>query len=434
MEELFPYTPRKTKFEVLKATLVGRRVLLEELKATIRDQARAETLQHWMILGTRGTGKSHIITLLYHIVKNEADYNTTWVPVLMNEEEQGVFSLHTFFIRVITKLADELENDNRVKAIEIRNYLSDMRDKKTSPEALLEDAVTLLKTFTEETGKRLIVLLENADDLFTKCMPNQNEVKKFRRMLQHETHFLLIATSPTFFERIRSTKGVLYDLFRIRRLDLLTYDESIMLLQKWAESENPSLTDDFKRGNYRLRVLYHLTGGNPRILMFLFMAISGQRVLGSAVSIFRTLLEQDLSNYYLSRMRDIPNQEQPVVIALAETAQNLTQTQIAGRTFLPQRSVGTFVVRLENAGLVRSVSRKKGRNTLYTLTDHLFRLWYQWRTSLREKETIEAIVEFLSIWYKRKELEAWTAGDGVISKYAQEAMHFRDTQRFKGLS
>lgn len=432
MEELFPYTPRKTKFEVLEATFVGRHALLDELKKTIRDQATADTLQHWMILGTRGTGKSHIITMIYHIVRNEPEYNANWIPVLMNEEEQGVFSLPTLFIRIVTKLADELEKDNKEKAQEIRNYLTGMRNKPNSPETILEDAVTCLKSFSEESGKRLLVLLENADDLFTKCMPNQNEVKKFRKMLQHENYFLLIATSPTFFERIKSRKGVLYDFFRLRRLDLLNYDDSVKLLQRWAEKENPSLVQEFMPGNYRLRVLYHLTGGNPRILMFLFMAISGQERIESAVSTFRILLEKDLSNYYLSRMRDIPNQEQPVVIALAETNGVLTQTEIASKTFLSPRSVGTFVVRLENAGLVRPVSQKKGKNTLYTLTDNLFRLWYQWRTSLREKEVLEAIVEFLSIWYKKKELQVWAGGQGIIAEHAQEALSFRESERFKG--
>ena len=60
MDEFFPYTPRKTKFEVLEATFVARQALLDELKTSIREQADAETLQHWMILGLRGMGKSHL--------------------------------------------------------------------------------------------------------------------------------------------------------------------------------------------------------------------------------------------------------------------------------------------------------------------------------------------------------------------------------------
>src|SRR5208283_4397006 len=344
-----------------------------------------------------------------------------------------VFSLPTLFIRIVTKLADELEKSDKEKAKRVYACLEDLRRGRSSPESVLEDSVTFLKDIVAETGKRLLVLIENADDLFTKCMPNKNEVKKFRKMLQHDSYMLLIATSPTFFEGIKSRKGVLYDFFRTRRLDLLTYEESVDLLRRWAEaSEDDELLKKFVPDDYRLRVLYHLTGGNPRILMFLYMAISEQKKMESAVATFRTLLEKDLSNYYLSRLRDIPNQEQPVVLALAESSHNLTQTEIAKKTFLPMRSIGTFMVRLEDAGIVKPVSEKKRKNTLYTLTDHMFRLWYQWRTSLREKEVIEAVVEFLSIWYKRHELESWAHGEGVYAEHAREALRFRETDRFRG--
>lgn len=433
MEELFPFTPRKTKFEVLDATFVARHSLLDELKATIKNQATADTLQHWMILGSRGMGKSHLITMIYHIVKKDPEYSSKWIPVLMNEEEQGVFSLPTLFVRIVTKLADELDKSDTENAKKVYACLEDLRRGRSSPDSVLEDSTAFLKDFVTEAGKRLLVLVENADDLFTKCMPNKNELKKFRKMLQHENYLLLIATSPIFFEGIKSRKGVLYDFFRTRRLDLLSYEDSVALFTRWAKvSGDADLLKEFVPDDYRLRVLYHLTGGNPRILMFLYMTISEQKKMESAVSTFQMLLETDLSNYYLSRLRDIPNQEQPIVIALAESSRNMTQTEIAEKTFLPMRSIGTFMGRLENAGLVRPVSEKRGKNTLYTLTDHMFRLWYQWRTSLREKEVIEAIVEFLSIWYKRHELELWAYSKGVYADHAREALRFRETEEFKG--
>lgn len=162
------------------------------------------------------------------------------------------------------------------------------------------------------------------------------------------------------------------------------------------------------------------------------MAISGHGGIETAVDTFGELLEEDLSNFYLGRMRDFSNQVQPIVIALAESDHNLTQTEIALKTFLPAKSIGTAMVRLEHDGIVRPVSDKKGKNTRYTLTDHLFRLWYQWRTSLRERTVIETIVEFLAIWYKKKELETWAGGHDLAGLYCKEAIAFRSTRRFHG--
>jgi len=433
MSYIFPYTPRQAHYEDLKASLVGREVLLDELISNLKDQRSSETLQHWMILGMRGMGKSHIITMMYYIVKQDEDLSSAWIPVLMDEEEHGVFALHTLFTRILIKLGEEITNIDRRKSEEIEAKVNFLRDSNWAPEEILDEVVSYLKDYVSESQKRLLVLLENADDLFTKSLPKLNEIKKLRKILQHENFLLLVATSPTFFERISSSKAPLYQFFRIRRLDLLNYKQSVDLLKKWAELDGrEDLLVKLKKDDYRLKVLYHLTGGNPRVLLFLYMAIGGQSGIESAVNTFSKLLEEDLSNYYLSRMRDISNQVQPIVLAMAESDRNLTQAEIARRTFLPMRSIGTAMVRLENENIVRPVSEKKGKNTLYTLTDPLFRLWYQWRTSRRDRKVIETLVEFLAIWYKRKELEAWTTGEyGLAGVYSKEAIDFRGTRKFR---
>jgi len=433
MDSFFPYTPRKAPYETLRDCLVGREALLDELISSLKTQADADTLQHWMILGTRGMGKSHIISMVYHMVKEAEGLNRKWMPVLMNEEEQGVFSLHTLFVRVLTKLGEELAGSDERKSKEIDTFLDSLRDGKGGQEEIFEAIIAYLKDLAAGYRKRLLVLLENADDLFTRCLPNTNDIKKLRNILQNENFLLLFATSPTLFERISRSNAPLYQFFRLRTLDLLDYDQAVDLLSRWARlDERDDLLASLKWDDYRLRVLYHLTGGNPRILLFLYMAIGGQGGIESAVGTFSRLLEKDLSSYYLSRMRGLSNQVQPIVLALAESDRNLTQTEIARKTFLPARSMGTAMARLENDGIVRPVSGKRGKNTPYTLTDHLFRLWHQWRTSLRERKIIEALVEFLAIWYRKKELDTWAREGGLAGLYSREAIDFRKSERFRG--
>ncbi|MDD3952705.1 MAG: tetratricopeptide repeat protein [Lentisphaeria bacterium] len=436
MESLYPYTPRKSSFEDLKHTFVARQVLLDEMIEAISDQRGAETPQHWMILGVRGMGKSHLITMVYHMVKRDEQLSKHWLPVLMNEEEHGVFSLHTLFIRILTKLGEELSGADKKASEAIMRFLDKLRDSGGAEDEILEDVVAFLKDFVKTSGRRLLILLENADELLTRYLSRKNDIKKFRNILQHDKFFMLISTSPTFFKGISSSKAPLYDFFRIRQLDLLSYEASVDLLNRWAELEGKSGEEQkhplrFRGNDYRLRVLYHLTGGNPRILLFLYMAISGQDGIQSAVDTFSKLLEEDLSSYYLSRMRDLSNQVQPIVVALAESSGSLTQTEIARLTFLPAKSIGTAMVRLEQDGLVRAVSEKKGKNTLYALTDQLFRLWYQWRTHADERRVITAVVEFLAVWYRKKQLIQWAGEEGISGVHCKEALAFRESENFR---
>ena len=127
------------------------------------------------------------------------------------------------------------------------------------------------------------------------------------------------------------------------------------LLQKWAQQEkDEARIIAFKKKDYRLRVMYHLTGGNPRLLYFLYKAITDVDSLIDASSTFEAMLEKDLTAYYLSRMRDIPNQVQPIVVTLAKSEKNLTQKEIALQSFLPERSMGTQIQRLEDEGRGKS--------------------------------------------------------------------------------
>jgi Flp pilus assembly protein TadD/Cdc6-like AAA superfamily ATPase len=438
IKQFYPYSPRKADFEQLSYSFVAREALLEELIAAIREQADAEALQHWMILGMRGMGKSHLIALVYQTVKNSVDLNERWIPLLMHEEEQSVFSLHTLFIRFLTQLGEEIAHTDQKKSEAIFDFLDMQRNGNKTQEEILESVVAFLKDFVRESSKRLLVLMENSDDIFSRYISKKNDIKKFRNILQHDKFMLLIATSPTFFDKISKPSAPLYQFFRIRSLELLTYEQSVDLMNRWRTSdtqlsEKNSPSFQFDKDDYKLRALYHLTGGNPRVLLFLYMAIKGQDGIQSAVETFSKLLEEDLSNYYLSRLRDLSNQVQPIILALAESDKNLTQKEISQKTFLPMKSIGTAMLRLEKESLIRPVTEKKGKNTLYTLTDHLFRLWHQWRISAYNKEIIKAVVMCVAVWYKKEELEQWSMGGGIIGMYSKEALQCRRTEHFKSL-
>ena len=159
MDSFFPYTPRKTPFETLRDSFVGRESLLDELISSLETQADANTLQHWMILGTRGMGKSHIITMIYHRVKRTEDLNSKWMPVLMNEEEQGVFSLHTLFVRILTKIGEEFAESDKQESEKISTFLDSLRDGKSGQCENLEDIKANLEDLTARHKKRQQVLL-----------------------------------------------------------------------------------------------------------------------------------------------------------------------------------------------------------------------------------------------------------------------------------
>ncbi len=286
MESLYPYTPRKSSFEDLKHTFVARQVLLDELLEAVSTQSGMDSLQHWMILGARGMGKSHLITMAYHMVKRDEKLSQQWLPVLMNEEEHGVFSLHTLFIRILTKLGEELSDADNKASEAIMQFLDKLRDSGGTQDEILENVVAYLKDFVKNSGKRLLVLLENADELLTRYLPRKNDIKKFRHILQNDAFLMLICTSPTLSKESAAARRryMIFSAsaswtFKLRIVG--GFAEPVKELEGKSEAKQ-SLPCVFGKTISRLRVLYHLTGGNPRILLFLYMAISGQDGIQSA--------------------------------------------------------------------------------------------------------------------------------------------------------
>ena len=172
-------------------------------------------------------GKTHLTRLFYYeILKNE-NISKLWFPIVMNEEEPEVFNLPTLFIRFLQVLAESLENNgNKEDAGKITEFLDSLRYKVKVQSQLLDYAVNYLKQFSVDHGKRIVVLLENADDLLTKCLPDETDAQKLRKILSVENFILIIGASPTFFPRISKPKGVFYDFFRLRRLELLSFQQS----------------------------------------------------------------------------------------------------------------------------------------------------------------------------------------------------------------
>ena len=89
----------------------GRKQLLDDLFSSIRAQWKKPTHQHWMLIGPRGIGKSHIITLLHHKIKNTPELSSKWLTIWFPEEAAGIISLRDFMDKTVSLSNDLLEKE-----------------------------------------------------------------------------------------------------------------------------------------------------------------------------------------------------------------------------------------------------------------------------------------------------------------------------------
>ncbi|NQU03985.1 MAG: ATP-binding protein, partial [Syntrophaceae bacterium] len=105
-----PYNPAHQNAAFLEKVFVGRDTLLSDIVSSIVSQKRKPTHQHWLLIGPRGIGKSHILALVRHRVKSDRILNAHWIPVWFPEEATGIITLRDFMEKILSLASSELKD------------------------------------------------------------------------------------------------------------------------------------------------------------------------------------------------------------------------------------------------------------------------------------------------------------------------------------
>ena len=379
VEGVYIFNPSTVERETLEKIFVGkeRKRILDKIVRDLLKGAKIKSPRYYLIIGPRGIGKTHFVTLLYYrLLENSEEI----IPVKLAEEEYSIFTLADFLLRVLETLGD-------TEAIEQLQELSD--------DKIAIQATEILK----EKGKMLVVILENLNQILEEQM-NEEEVKKFRAFLQNTNFMSLVSTAPSIFPSVSKHSAPFFNFFHIIHLHELSRDEVWELLQKLAEIEGvPALLERTREPMSSVDAVIRITGGNPRAVMLIYDVLSRDEVTHAEDILFRILDES--TPYYQSIYAALDGKKRKVLDALAFLGRPATPKKIALKTRMDERSVATYLRRLERDGYV--ISKRAGRNTYYSIRDTLFRLWRELRLNPSKKRMVSIFIEFLQVWYTPEE-------------------------------
>jgi DNA-binding MarR family transcriptional regulator len=402
-----PYTPSRQDEAFLECTTSGRKQLLDDLFSSIRAQCKKPTHQHWMLFGPRGIGKSHIITLLHHKIKNTPELNSKWLTILFPEEAAGIISLRDFMDKTVSLSNELLEKEGfSDQANEFKDLNKRIHEQKNDRKAINQIRSYLID-WKDKNQRKILILLENADRVIgSRIAKNLKDEKWLRDLLMNHDLFLIIGTSPTFFDHVINKDHPLYELFRVEVLEDLSFDESLELLINYAQAEKRTdLVHEFKTKTNRIEAIYTLTGGNPRLLIMLYILIQDSvRNIDEVETGFYNLLEE-LTPYFQYRLGQLAGKEEKILVAFAEGPELLTPAEVGRKIRMATNVVTANLKRLQQAGFIKRIEKPiKGRKgTLYRLSETIYRYWYQ-MNSERNREMADIFVRFIVLYYTYKEL------------------------------
>ncbi|MCH8069641.1 MAG: hypothetical protein IID16_10295, partial [Candidatus Marinimicrobia bacterium] len=405
------FSPQNSNLETLDKTLTPEyRKLANIILRRIRDQKVGS--QYELIIGPRGSGKTHILSFIYKTIKKEFADGEKLKVIRLSEEERGLTSLLDFLLACLRacnlspgEIAGNVMGGDAVTA--------------------LSAAEDLFRNQTDNIAMQLFI--ENLSDIFRGF--KNNDLLDLRGFFQTHSNISLIASSVSLYRSSSSPDHPFYGFFNIHTLEPLDRKKARLFMATLAEAnEKNELAKELrdKSSQVKVNAIYDLTGGNHRLLLMLVNVLEVDG-LAELVGPFIQMVDRELTPYYQQRLDRLSPQQNKILRSIADLhGKALTVKEIAYFTFLTSQVVSRQLHDLYHGMFLRR--EKRGRESLYELNEPLLRIVLDMKEG--RDRPLPLIVNFLRFWYAIKELrklEKEASAD--VQAYYHEAL--REKQKIE---
>ncbi|MCC9002700.1 MAG: AAA family ATPase, partial [Candidatus Competibacter sp.] len=405
------FTPSQSDPETLEDLFVAREKLAQRILDGIQESAAGANKHQRLLIGPRGIGKTHLVALLHHRVRRDAELDKqlriAWLP-----EDPYIAGYQNLLLLILQTLQRTYQLED------LRQHLEDILDLEGANQAepLLE---RLLVEFVGD--KTLLLIIENLDDLLANL--KETGQRKLRAFLQNHPMTTLLATATSLSEAVADRKNTFHGFFKIHSLDPFTVEDAVRLLTRMAQRTG---SDDLANalcspmGRARIRAVHYLAGGNPRIYVVFYDFLTRES-LDDLVRPFMKLIDE-LTPYYQARMDRLAPLQRGIIDIMRRLRGAVTIKEIARQAMNTSQTISAQLGRLKDLGYVIQAAAL-GRSNYYELREPLMRFCLEVKE--QRGRTVELFVQFLRVWYSETEL-ARLALDGVISL---EQTHLREAMQ-----
>ena len=404
------FTPSTMPEDLLERLFVVRKPVLESLMKRVGDLGNTPSPHHTLLVGPRGAGKTHLISLVYHRAKQLADarknarLRIAWLP----EDPWTIVS----YARLLAAILERVAPDTGVKSAD---------------EAELD---ARLRSTSRKDGP-VLVLMENVDQILDAL--GEVGQQKLRNLLQTESGVLIIGSTTRLDRSLSSHAAPFFGFFDTIRLEPFSPEEAREMLTALArEAGNAELAERLSSSGAlaRIHTIAHLAGGQPRLWALLGSALTVEELRDLAALLLSRF--DDLTPYYQEQLARLSPLQRLVVAELAAADRPLPVKDIAERVGSDQRSVAKAVGDLAERGWLKPVSTiftelLDRRRTYYDLAEPLARLAFQIKDS--RGEPLPLVVDFLVNWFDADQLRS---SDG--SDYGRVALMRMEQDEVGGLA
>lgn len=390
---ILSFSAKSVNPKILETILVGREKIVNQLENKVKNIVNDGLNHQVLIIGARGTGKTHIVSVLHH--RTQTFIKNKQIKVAyFTEEEYGISGYLDFMVRILNAFIRWNEEDAEF----LRKQLSILKE---TPSFHQEE--TIKRIINEYVGnKPLLILAENFNDILD-ALKKEGQ-SKLRNWLQQNERISIIATSQALSDDIGKEDKPFYGFFEEITLKPLSLEESYELIKKLAELEKKTglIAHLENKGKSQVKAINTLVKGNHRLLITFYEFLKSDHLSNLSVLFIKTL--NNLKPYYETFIRYQPSQQQKIIRFLALAKKPQKGVEIARECFIDQKSLSKQLSELSRKKLIEILPNMQDkRNKLYDIAEPLLRISIEIG---EQKEGISALfIDFLALYYNQNELE-----------------------------
>ena len=396
----------------LEQRLVGREHVVNALVDAQFKHIKEGIPPQFLVVGPRGSGKTHMLRIIYERLSKNSDYMSGHEIAYMVEDETGIGSYFDLLQRVFEALKRWSNDDQKTRFIvdQVENL------KEMHPKDWIKSAENILLSILKD--KSLLILIENFDAIMRGIDKKYAviELARLRDFIQQHNQLSFIATSQSLINSLSDDQNPLYGFFNVIQLKKLTLEESFEYIKKIALSENNDELLQFLEthdGKGHLEAIHQFTKGNHRLLLVFFDFLKAE-FRSNLSDVFLKSIDE-LKPYYDSFLKSLAPQQQKIVQYLSLQRNPQKGADIGRNCFLDKSTVSKQLSELQRLGYVNPVN-EKGRDKYYEITEPLLRMCIEINED--RHGIIKLFVNFLGQLY---------SADQLKEKY----LHYNYMERFQ---
>ena len=387
------YNTQNVDSEVLKAGFSIRKKEYQRIWKDIQTGSMKSPEIHYLVQGVRGAGKTTLLSRLAYEVEADEALNNWLIPILLNEEEYGILSLFTFWLRISEKLAEQ-DSEHYTNLFQEISNLDDHA----------EAAWDLIQNHLNKNEQKIIIFVDNLGELFKDF--DDIEHAQLREVLSLHPQIRLIGGSSQLLEAHFDGAAPFYQFFKLVNLKPIDEAEMHELLRSLAKQTGEEAVKTIEgiitEHPERIEAVRRLTDGVPRTIVLLF-----QIIMEGAKESSYAYLEETIDKttpLYKHRMDDLSRQQKAIVHVIAMNWDAMSTKEIAEQTRLPSKTVSAQLVKLQQQWIVDKIETNT-KNHLYIIKERFFNIWYLMRYgNQKDKRRVLWLTRFLESWCDENEL------------------------------